>query len=180
MATKREKIAEHALLDDKGNVVEAEESADGARYSLVGETDKVEWYYSLGTDDEKRMYALFGWKTLMTNITSQSRQNGRTSAADQMADCRERMDLNHTGKWLDRTREGFKPDPDLAVRAFAQTCLAQGKITQAQLDAGKLAEWTAKAASDPAWLKNVYALPDVKAAYATLAGKPLKSVDELM
>lgn len=180
--TKRKAVAEHELLDASGNIMEDgdESQAHGVHYQLKAGGDPVQVMWSDLNENAQRMFGLFGVKTLLTNISSQSRQAGRSSVDDQLADINARLALINTGIWVDRTREAFKPDPDMLVEAFAQYAVSLGKVTQEQVDSGKKAEWRQKADDNADWAKNAYSIGQVREIYAKLAGKPVKSVDDLL
>ncbi len=184
MATeaKRKAIAKHELLDNAGNVMEEgdETNAGGVRYSLLAGGDPVDVIWDELNDGSKRMFGLFGVKTLLTNVSSQSRQAGRSGVAEQLEDIHARLALIQSGQWVDRTREAFKPDLDMLVNAFAETAIAGGKVTEEQVKNEKFAAWRQRAEEDAAWVKDVYAIPAGKEAYARLAGKTIKTVDDLM
>ena len=177
---KKEKVAEHALVDASGAEVETEELATGVQYKLIAGGEPIVWQSGLQAGEPKTMIWCFGAKTLLTNETSQSRQKGRNSVADQLDDAMGRIKLIESGTWVDRTREGFKPDLAMLVTAFGNSLIAAGKITAEVITQSKGAEWTQRAAEDAQWVKDVYALPAVKAEYATLAGRPLKTAESLI
>lgn len=180
--TKRKAVAEHELLDAAGNVMEDgdESQAHGVHYQLKAGGDPVQVMWNQLNADAQRMYGLFGVKTLLTNISSQSRQAGRSSVQEQIDDINARLALINSGTWVDRTREAFKPDLDMLVEAFAQYAVSLGKVTQEQVDSGKKAEWRQRADDSADWVKNAYGIGQVREIYAKLAGKPVKSVDDLL
>jgi len=180
MAKERKAIAKHELIDATGTVVETEELATGIRYTLLDGGKSDERQSGMAAGNPETMVWCFGAKTLNTNISSQSRQAGRNSATEQMEDIAARWALIDSGVWVDRTREAFKPDPDMLVEAFAENAVLLGKVTAEQVEQTKRAEWRQRAESDATWVKDVYSIPAVKEIYARLAGKPIKSMDDLV
>ena len=180
MAKERKAVAKHDLIDAAGTVVETEELATGVRYTLLAGGEPLDWQSKMKPGKPATMVWCFGAKTLITNISSQSRQAGRTSVSEQLEDIAARRDLIESGTWVDRTREAFKPDLDLLVDAFAQYATDLGKVTAEQVAAELRAKWRTRADDDAQWVKDAYGIAAVKENYARLAGRPIKTVDDLM
>lgn len=180
----KRKLAEHALVDANGNTVESEEEATGMSYKIVKDKDTGEavdlpafiWQSGLPAGTPACMMAIFGAKTLATNESSQAR-NGKESASaeGQMEAVRERFALIDSGKWVDRTREGVgaKIDKDALAGAVVEVAEAQGKTA----DYAKIRQ---KLEDDAAFVRAVRQVPAITTAYAARAGRPTKSLDDVL
>lgn len=182
----KRKVAQHDLLAADGTVLpedQGEEAAHGIRYTLLANGQSFDYIYGKSAEAD-RMLACFGAKTLATNETSAARNNtkGEASPDEQIAAVRERFALISTGTWVDRTREGVgaKVDPDALAQAIAQVMVAEGKVTQADMDSGYLAKIRAKIADDAVYARKARTLPAVASAYAAIKGRATASVDDLM
>lgn len=179
----RTKVATHELVDAAGVVVETEEEARGYRYTLLANGKQANWDYDKATDDEKRLMALFGAKTLATNETSQARNNpkGAGTPDEQIDAVVERFALIKTGQWVDRSREGVgaKVDLDKLAAAVCTAKVEGGKLTQEQVDGGEYAATLQKLTEDPAYRAKVRKVPQVSIAYAALVGKAQVTVDDI-
>jgi hypothetical protein len=180
---KRQAVAEHEFIDAKGEVVDDGESAQGYRYTLLANSDTFEWYWTLANDDEKRMLALFGAKTLATNETSQARNNpkGSGSAAEQMEALRERFTMLRNGQWVDRSREGAvtKIDKDALAEAICQVLVAKGKHTEEEIATSVKAAKRQQLEDDATYLRKSRQVPEVAIAYAAIVGRQVATVDDL-
>jgi hypothetical protein len=175
----REKKADHEYLDSQGNVVNEGENAVGYRYSLVAGGEPFEWYWSEANEDERRMLALFGAKTLSTNETSQARQKGRAAPDEQMAAIRERFELIRCGKWVDRTREGPQVDQPILATCVCKHLVQIGKKSQAEVDGGYYEVVLKKLAEDEKYLRDCAKHPQVSIYYAQAKGRPVVTDDRL-
>lgn len=178
---KREKVAEHEFIDANGEPVDDGESAQGYRYTLLASGDSFDWYWAMATDDEKRMLAIFGAKTLATNETSQARNNpkGAGSAAEQMEALRERFTMVRNGQWVDRTREGgAKVDQPALAAAIVDVLIAKGKTTEAERDTTYAAKLQ-QLAEDANYLRKSRQVPEVAIAYAARLGRQVATVNDL-
>lgn len=124
---KREMQAEHKLLDQSGTVVEAEESAFGISYKHLKTGETFTW--TLPTQDaavsaETRMLAIFGAKTLATNVASASKT--RKDGVGAVPSIQERFDLIRSGTWVDRT-VGPRYDTDILLQAIAAAKAESGQ-----------------------------------------------------
>ena len=180
---KRVAVAEHEFIDATGNAVDDGESAQGYRYTLLANSDTFDWYWSMANEDERRMLAIFGAKTLATNETSQARNNpkGSGSATEQMEALRERFTMVRNGQWVDRSREGAvtKIDKDALAKAICQVLVAKGKATQAEIDAGIKATKRQQLEDDATYLRKSRQVPEVAIAYAAIVGRQVATVDDL-
>jgi hypothetical protein len=172
---KKVSVADHFLLDATGAVVESEDSATGARYTLLANKQSVDYQHGKSADMD-RMLAVFGFKTLATNETSQQRNNpkGAASPDEQIQAVRDRMDyMAQTGKWLDSTRTaGPVLDLDKLADAVKEQFESEGKSYDR--DAGR-----AKLESDLAYRSKVRSHLGVAAKYAALMGKTAAATDDL-
>lgn len=179
---KRDKVATHEFLDLTGNPVDDGESARGYRYTLLANGDTFDWFWAQANEDERRMLAIFGAKTLATNETSQARNNpkGAASAEDQMQALRDRFADVRAGQWVDRTREGVatKIDKPSLATAIVQVLISKGKVTEADkgtVYAAKLQQLE----EDATYLRKSRQVPEVAIAYAAIVGRTVASVDDL-
>lgn len=179
----RAKVAEHEFIDAAGEPVDDGESAQGYRYTLLASGDSFDWYWAQANDDEKRMLAIFGAKTLATNETSQARNNpkGSGSAAEQMEALRERFTMLRSGQWVDRSREGsvVKIDKDALAEAICQVLVAKGKATEADIAGGVKAQKRQLLEDDATYLRKSRQVPEVAIAYAAIVGRQVATVEDL-
>jgi hypothetical protein len=180
-----DRIAQHDLLDATGGVVDNEESARGYRYTMVATGDTFDWQWDEANEDERRMVALFGAKTLATNESSQVRNNKKREGASEdwggmMAAIQARFKDIRGGIWIDRTREGVAAVDKPALReAICQVLVANGRKTQAEIDSGFGAEVLQKLEEDAEYLRKARTNPDVQSAYAKIKGRAQATVDDL-
>jgi hypothetical protein len=181
------KKAEHGLLGQDGQAVDNEDAAYGVTYTLLDGDSKLEpvvWDYNAASEFARRMLALFGAKTLMTNEASGIRNNKKLPPDKRTPDkCRvavvERFDLIASGKWADRTREaGAGIDKDAMAGAAVDYRLQEKKITAADVDS-EYARIRAKFEDDAAYFKNVRSIPQVAALYAKRMGGPALTADDI-
>jgi hypothetical protein len=173
----RKAVAKHFLLDAAGEVTEDETKAKGFRYEQISTGEKFDYMVS---DAAIMMLACFGGKTLATNEASQVR-NGKLAGGDaeQMEAIKNRFALLDQGEWVDRTRESAAPNLDWLAESSIVVLLADGKITQEQVGDAK-AKIRQKLEDDPAYVKTARQHPRVAAEYARLAGRVVKTTDDLM
>lgn len=180
---KRAAVAEHEFVDSNGEPVDDGESAQGYRYTLLANSDTFDWYWAKANEDERRMLALFGAKTLATNETSQARNNpkGTGSAAEQMEALRERFTMLRNGQWVDRSREGAvtKIDKDALAEAICQVLVAKGKATESDIAGGIKAAKRQLLEDDATYLRKSRQVPEVAIAYAAIVGRQVATVDDL-
>lgn len=180
----KQKVAEHALVNANGEVVEDEELATGISYKQVASGDTFVWQVPDAVPGSPAtMLAIFGAKTLATNESSQIRNNpkGGGSDAEQMQAIRDRFGLIETGKWVDRTREGVgaRVDKDKLAEAIVSVLVADGKVPDDQAPAF-IAKVRAKLESDAGYLRTSRTVPGVNDAYARLMGRGGKTTDDLL
>lgn len=180
----KRQVAKHELLNSAGEIVENEEEATGIRYTLVANQQAFDFQSGMNPGERNTMLVIFGAKTLATNETSAARNNTKGSASpdEQIDSVRERFALLETGKWVDRTREGVgaKVDLDALTQAICQVVVAEGKMTQADVDGGYKAKVRAKVDEDKVFARKARSMPAVASAYAALVGRSTATVDDLM
>lgn len=180
----KRQVAKHELLNSAGEIVENEEEATGIRYTLVANQQAFDFQSGMTPGERNTMLVIFGAKTLATNETSAARNNTKGSASpdEQIDSVRERFALLETGKWVDRTREGVgaKVDLDALTQAICQVVVAEGKMTQEDVDGGYKAKVRAKVDEDKVFARKARSLPAVASAYAALVGRTTATVDDLM
>ncbi len=178
----RKQVAEHVLLDASGNEADTEENATGIRYKLLENSKTFEWQWAQATDAERQMLAIFGAKTLATNVTSAARNNKKNPAdADtQFNELTERFNLIRSGQWIDRSREPGVPaiDKDKLAQAIAQVMLAGGKIAQSDLET-TVAEKRKRLEDEKGYATFVRTNPQVAAAYNSLAARKVADINDL-
>jgi len=178
----KRQVAKHELLDSAGNLVDDEEKANGARYTLLGNNQSVDYQYGKSANMD-RMLAIFGFKTLATNESSQARNNpkGGGSHDEQIGAVRERIAGLESGIWVDRTREGVaKIDKDALAEALCRVFVASGKKTDAEIAGGYKATVRQKLEDDAAYARGARQNPAVSAEYSAIVGRQVKTVDDLM
>jgi len=179
-AVTKKAVAKHFLLNASGDVVENETDATGIRYQQLSTGDTFDYQI---TDAAKTMLAVFGAKTLATNESSQVRNNpkGAGGDAEQMEAIRNRFALLDQGEWVDRTREGGGAvNKDWLAEAIVLVMLEDQRITEEQAAGDAKAKVRQKLEDDAIYLKNSRQHPRVTANYAKLAGRVVKTTDDLM
>ena len=179
-AVTKKAVAKHFLLNAQGEVVENETEATGIRYTQISTGDVFDYQIS---DAAKTMLAVFGAKTLATNESSQVRNNpkGAGGDAEQMEAIKNRFALLDQGEWVDRTREGGATvNKDWLAEAIILVMLADGKITEEQASGDAKAKVRAKLEDDKAYQTTARQHPRVAAEYSKLAGRVVKTTDDLM
>lgn len=177
---KKRQVALHALLNSAGAEVDDEESANGARYTLVAKAnDPVDYQYGQNPAADK-LLAIFGFKTLATNETSQVRNNPKGDAGPdaQLEAVKARLELVKGGQWLDRTREPGVPAINKAalVRAIQTYATENGR----PLSDEQVIALTQKVEEDKAYVKGVRAHTRIAALYAEETGKPQVTMDDIL
>lgn len=176
----RKAVAKHFLLDSNGEVTDDETKATGIRYHQITSGEVFDYQVS---EAAKLMLATFGAKTLATNESSQVRNNpkGAGGDAEQMEAIKNRFALLDQGEWVDRTREGGATvNKDWLAEAIILVMLADGKITDAQASGDAKAKVRAKLEDDKAYQTTARQHPRVAAEYSKLAGRVVKTTDDLM
>lgn len=186
----RVKLAEHSYLDANGAVCEDEESAYAAVYKIIRDkatgnaVDLPAFTYTFGQNaDADRMLAIFGAKTLATNESSaaRNRKDEPADAAAQMDAVAERFALLGTGKWVDRTREGVGAKVDKDALAAAIVAVSEAAVAAGNRPApADYAAVRQKLEEDPVFVRNARQVPDVANEYAKRAGRPVKSLDDVL
>jgi hypothetical protein len=176
----RKAVAKHFLLDANGDVTEDETKATGIRYTQIASGETFDYQVS---EAAKLMLATFGAKTLATNESSQVRNNpkGAGGDAEQMEAIKNRFALLDQGEWVDRTREGGATvNKDWLAEAIILVMLADGKITDEQAGGDAKAKVRQKLEDDKAYVTTARQHPRVAAEYSKLAGRVVKTTDDLM
>lgn len=176
----RKAVAKHFLLDAQGEVTDDETKATGIRYQQIASGEVFDYQVS---EAAKLMLATFGAKTLATNESSQVRNNpkGAGGDAEQMEAIKNRFALLDQGEWVDRTREGGATvNKDWLAEAIILVMLADGKITTEQASGDAKAKVRQKLEDDKAYQTTARQHPRVAAEYSKLAGRVVKTTDDLM
>lgn len=176
----KRQIAKHSLLDSSGSSVEEMEQGTGIRYLDIASGETFD-YQLKSNSDGLRMLALFGARTLATNVASGIRNaaGGGGDSKEQLDAIRDRFTLIDTGVWVDRSREGG-PRIDQAVLATAalNVMVASGKVAEGERDA-RYAKLLENWALDPKKVSVAHSIPAVRDEYAKLSGKTARTVDDL-
>ena len=181
---KREFVADHEFIDAQGNEVEETETATGYRYTLLAiKNEPFVWQWDAANENERRMLALFGAKTLATNETLQVRNakknKGLDTLREQLTALQERFKMVGEGQWVDRTREGgFRVDRPKLATAAVNVKIEAGKLKEFDRDA-EYARVLQKIEEDAEYLKRLRQIPEVIAAYAVVMGRPTASINDI-
>ena len=189
---KRKPVAEHDLLgqdrqplpDGKG-----EESAYGISYKLLANGKVFSWHWGEANDDERRMLACFGAKTLATNVTSAER-TADSDADGQFEAIGERFSGIRNGQWVGPREAGPRVNREALAYAICDVLVSKGRL---QADAiggpGEGGEFDArlarlnsdeKNAAGDTYLTQVRTNPEIAAAYSVRVGKKTASLDDIM
>jgi hypothetical protein len=164
-------VAKHTYLDAAGNTFpeddETEENAQGYRYTLLANKENFDWQWAEASDDERRMLAIFGAKTLATNITSGARNNSKGAASpdEQMQQVRERFEKLRQGTWAERAEGGFAVDKSKLAQAVAAARQAMGKAVDT------VENYLRRFEEEDGYMAKCRKVPEVAAEYAKLAGR---------
>jgi hypothetical protein len=169
------KVADHYLLDSAGNVVEEEENAVGYRYKMVGTDEAFDWSWEEANELERKMLAIFGAKTLATNVTSGARQSKGALPPDQIAAVKNRFASIRDGEWTDRERGegGFAIDKQKMAQAVANARVAMQK------PADTVENYLRRFEEEAGYLAKCRKVPQVNAEYAKLAGRAQVTIDDI-
>ena len=184
--TPRVAVADHQYLDAQGNVIQedGESTGTGYRYTLLSNKETFDWQWDLANENERRMFALFGVKTLATNMTSQARNNvkGAASDAEQMEALRSRFNhVRNEGTWLPEREGGpavAKIDKPKLATAIVNVLIAKGKLTESDRDSTYAAKLQ-MLEEDATYLRKARQVPDVAIAYAAIVGRQTATVEDL-
>lgn len=197
----KSKIATHTLLLADGKEADSEEKATGFSYELEEHDQAFTWQVAdavaafLATFPEENrptvesvlavippevlMFAIFGGKTLATNVTSGLRNKKDAagnkipvSAQLQHDEVVERFSHIRAGKWYDRTREPGAPrvDKDKLAEAILATMLERGTATAENRDT-VLAERRKRLDTDAKYMADCRAHPTIAEKYNALVGR---------
>lgn len=178
-AVTKKAVAKHFLLNSAGDVVENETEATGIRYQQISTGEVFDYQIS---DAAKLMLAVFGAKTIATNESSQVRNNpkGAGGDAEQMEAIKNRFALLDQGEWVGAREGGAAVNKDWLAEAIILVMLADGKITPEQASGNAKDQVRTKVEEDAAYVKTARQHPRVGAEYAKLAGRVIKTTDDLM
>lgn len=174
----RKKIANRLWLDGSGKEA-AEENAVAVAYEFLGrdETpgDGKQFVHQISAPGTRQgMLEGFGALTLMGNITNTwlgDKGDRAATAHDAIAD---RWQLLDTGVWIDRTSAvGARVDKGQLAQAIVNVAARKGQTKDH-------AAVLAKLESEPELLKAARANPEFSAEYASLMGRTVKSVDDVL
>lgn len=178
-------VAKHEYLNKDGELVDDEESAYGYRYTLTGNDESVEWSWDKASEDERRLYAIFGVKTLCTNESSQVRNFGGKAKPNkhdydgQIKAVRDRVALISGGQWVDRTREGgLAVDRPKLATALVNMQIAAGKFGEDKRDE-KFAEALRRFEEEAGYMAKVRRVPQVAEEYSKQMGRQAVTIDDL-
>lgn len=190
-AKKKEPVAEITLLKADGSEATKQEEATGFSYKLIANSKVFTWQSAQANPAETLMLAIFGGGTLATNETSAIRNRGGKDRPDLAGDADEQFDALterftaiRDGSWTppDRTREGPRVDVDKLASAIVAVLVANGKRSEAEAESeharqlGKLND----ADTGKAYIAGMRQNADVAAQYATLMGKKVATVDDML
>jgi hypothetical protein len=186
---KRKAVAEHDLLSADSKPLadgEGEEKAYGISYKLLANGKVFTWNWNDANEDERRMLACFGAKTLATNITSAER-TAKSDADGQFDAIGERFHGIRGGVWVDRTREPGQPrvNREALAAAICQFYVGQGKRAQADIGtpgSGGEYDTTLARLNNPKdeLLAKARTIPAVMDLYNAAVGKKVATVDDLL
>lgn len=175
--TTKRKVADHIYLDAAGNVVDQEEDAQGYRYKMLETDETFDWSWEEANELERKMLALFGAKTLATNVTSGARNNskGAASAKDQMVAVKDRFSTIRDGNWTSPSEGGggFAIDKAKLAQAIANVRSAMGKA------ADTVENYLRRFEEEAGYMAKCRKVPEVNAEYAKLAGRGVVSIDDI-
>jgi hypothetical protein len=169
--TGRRALAEHGLLTVNGGPTDDFAEANAVTYKHLKTGGEHRWAWDGANEAERRMLALFGARTLMTNEASQVKQKGH-AGIDPTPAIADRFKLLASGQWVDRTREGFAVNLD---------ALAGALVDEFQVN-GKAVDYTAireRMETDKEFVKKARSNPGVNARYIEKIGRTTATVDEL-
>lgn len=179
--TPRTKIADRDWVDGAGAEA-SEETATGVRYTLrhagfFGPNVGQSYTHNLAAPGTiAGMLEAFGALTLMGNLVNTWKTlDPSERSANPIDMIRERFELLGTGQWIDRTGGGVgqKIDKDALASAIVQVAGEAGKTLDYQVVRQKLEE-------DAAFGRQTRQVPQIAAAYATIVGRTVKSLDDVL
>lgn len=190
-AAKKVPVAEITLLKSDGSEATKQEEATGFSYKLIANSKTFTWQKADANENEILMLAIFGGGTLATNETSAIRNRGGKDRPDLAGDADEQFDALterftalRDGSWTppDRTREGPRVDTDKLASAIVAYLVASGKRTDAEAESEHARQLGKLNAADTgkAYVASSRQIPEVAANYATLMGKKVATLDDLM
>lgn len=164
-------LAKHEYLTVNGGDTDDETEAHGYRYTHLRTSGVVEVMWNELSEDAKRMFGIFGIKTLATNEASQVKQKNGTGV-DPAPSIKERFALIQTGQWVDRTREGFQVNLDALAAATFDVLTKYGHAA----DYASLRE---RMETDKDFVKKSKSNTEINALYIEKVGRPTASIDDL-
>lgn len=176
----RSKVSLRDYLGPDGSVVKTIEEATGGRYALLEDDGKT---VSKAFDEQfgeagafVTMCAIFGFQTKVGNVanTVLNDKDDPGTPDDAAAAISEFIAGGKDGTWADRTGGvGQKVDRPTLAKAVCEVAAAAGKP---QDEAAILA----KLESDAGYVRKVRQVPEVAQAYSRLAGKQVKTLDDIL
>jgi len=178
LAPSRKKIANRNWVDASG-VETTEEKAVAVSYEFLGrdETPGDGKYFThqiSAPGTRPGMLEGFGALTLMGNVTNTWLGDKGDKAATAHDAIAERWELLQSGIWIDRASAvGARVDKGQLAQAIVNVGARKGQTKDH-------AAVLAKLESDPELLKAARGNPEFSAEYATLMGRTVKSVDDVL
>jgi hypothetical protein len=184
----RTKIANRLWLDSKGETAK-EEEAVAVSYEFLGReagktrqgTTRVEmpadgkaFTHTISQPGTRAgMLEGFGALTLMGNVTNSWMNEKGDRPATAFAAIEDRWQLLDSGVWIDRSGVGARVDKNVLAQAVVNVAARKG-VTK------DLASVLAKLESDDEMAKSVRGNPEFGSEYASLMGRTVKSVDDVL
>lgn len=190
----KRKVAIHAYTGANGESVELEEQAFGITYTLLRDKENADagylppviWNWNDASESARRMFAIFGAKTLATNESSQVRNNKKLKDTPeggpeaQRQAVVDRFARVESGEWMDRTESARGPaiDKDALAGSIVDVKVSERKIAESERD-DDYARVRQRLEDDPVYLKKARNFPAVAMAYAKRKGLTVTTVDDL-
>lgn len=175
---KREKQANHYLLDAAGAVVDDWEKATGIRYAAVSGGKETGEVFDFQIPDAmvgsvQTMFALFGARTRAVNTASANRNAEDPSGISDVEAIASTFGGISDGDWnAERGGGGFQVDTTKLAEAIRLVKERNGQPFD-------VAAAKARLDSEPEYRKAAMSVPDVKAEYGRLTAKGTTSIDAL-
>ena len=181
--TTKRQLATHGFIDAQGNVLTGDDEIFEKAHGIVY-TDKASGATTKrlpGNADALRMHAVFGMRTLATNVASAARQqDDAATGADQITAINERFDLIDGGTWVDRSREGPQYDIEQLAWAAVDVAKADGKVPDDNVGVKLFESFRQKMEDDKSVIAKIRSVAGVEQAYKVRVGKKQGTVDDLM
>lgn len=185
----RTKIANRQWLDSSGKECK-EEEAVAVSYEFLGraaaksreeqKADGKAFVHTISQPGTRPgMLEGFGALTLMGNVTNtwmNEKGDRHPTAHDAIAD---RWTLLDTGVWIDRTGVGARVDRPTLAQAIINVAARKGQTTSKDGSPLTVASILVRL-EDAEWMKGARGNPEFSAEYATLMGRSVKSVEDVL